>query len=280
MSVSNKLQLPLVTVISVSYNSGFVMNETIDSILNLNYPNLELIIVDNLSTDNTREIVQRYGDKINLFVSEADEGPYDAMNKGIKQASGEWIWFMNMGDKIPKHANLLNEIFEDDRAQGVSVIYGNTRIVGRNNPFSFYYSPVIKENFKFGILTLNHQSLLCKKSLFLEFGLFDDKRFKIKADAYWLTKIANHLNENQFKHVNCIMAEYDDSGISGSTRNFSKMFREDQIIVKEFGSNRDYILLYSNQIILRFRLALLWVLQKNKWVYAYYRKIKYAHVKP
>ena len=276
---SDKLQFPKVTIISVSYNAELLINETIDSILNLNYPNLEIIVVDNLSQDNTRNIIQSYGNKISLFISEKDDGPYDAMNKGVKHATGEWIWFMNMGDKIPNQPNILTNIFEMMGAQNVSVFYGNANIVGKNNPFPYYYSPILKENYRFGILTLNHQSILSKKSLFFQFGFFDVNRFNIKADAYWLTKLSKNLNENQFRHVNYFMADYNDSGISGNSKNFSKMFKEDQLIVKEFGSNRDMILLIINQVLLRLRVVLLYLLQKNKWVYGYYRKLKYAQAK-
>ncbi len=83
--------LPLITVITVVYNGEKYLEETIQSVINQTYPNVEYIIIDGGSTDETIDIIKKYEDKIDLWISEKDEGIYDAMNKGIYLATGQWV---------------------------------------------------------------------------------------------------------------------------------------------------------------------------------------------
>lgn len=89
-----------VTVVTVSYNADKVIEPTIKSVVNQTYPNLEYVIIDGSSTDNTLNIIKKYSNKISAWYSEPDRGIYDGMNKGLDVATGDWIIFMNAGDRF------------------------------------------------------------------------------------------------------------------------------------------------------------------------------------
>src|SRR5688572_17840000 len=121
ISKKNTPLSPLVSVITVSFNAASTIQRTIDSVLALTYPNIEYIIIDGGSTDDTLNLIKQYESQIDYWLSESDNGIYDGMNKGIGAATGEWINFMNCGDRFAS-AHSLN-FFENIRADA-DIIYG------------------------------------------------------------------------------------------------------------------------------------------------------------
>jgi acetyltransferase-like isoleucine patch superfamily enzyme len=117
--------MPLITVVTVVYNGSKALEETILSVINQTYQNIEYIIVDGATTDNTLEIIKKYEDKIDYWISESDDGLYYAMNKGIDLATGEWINFMNSGDKFTSE-NIIEEIFFEKSYKDVNILYGDS----------------------------------------------------------------------------------------------------------------------------------------------------------
>ena len=108
--------IPLISIITVSYNAVKTIEDTILSVINQTYPNIEYIIIDGGSTDGTLDIIKKYQDKITYWVSEPDKGIYDAMNKGIAKANGELIGIINADDW-----------YELDAVQNVVLEFNNTR---------------------------------------------------------------------------------------------------------------------------------------------------------
>ena len=115
-----------ISIITVVYNSEDLIEDTILSVLNQKYSNLEYIVVDGASTDKTVEIISKYLDRIDVFISEPDLGIYNAMNKALSYVTGEWVNFMNAGDLF-YNFETINTIFGQGQVtnSGVSIIYGN-----------------------------------------------------------------------------------------------------------------------------------------------------------
>ena len=117
---------PLISVVTVSYNAVSTIEQTILSVINQTYPHIEYIIIDGGSTYGTVDIIKKYADKIAYWVSEPDKGIYDAMNKGIKVATGEWINFMNSGDCLYRNDTIEKILNKSSTTNNVSIIYGKT----------------------------------------------------------------------------------------------------------------------------------------------------------
>ena len=104
---------PLITVVTVVFNGAKFLDYTIQSVINQTYSNIEYIIIDGCSTDNSLEIIEQYKNKI-IWISEQDKGIYDAMNKGVALARGKWINFMNAGDSFYSLSTIA-DVFEKNK---------------------------------------------------------------------------------------------------------------------------------------------------------------------
>ena len=151
--------IPKVSVVTISYNTVSTLQSTIDSVREQDYPNLEYIIVDGGSTDGTLAIIDKNKSVITTWVSAKDKGIYDAMNKGVKLATGDWIIFMNSGDRFYK-SHSISAIFQNLPPDGCDLIYGDVAVD---------YGKFIKVKTA-GQLTdlwkemqFSHQSLFCRK---------------------------------------------------------------------------------------------------------------------
>lgn len=120
---------PKFSIITVTYNAEKVLEDTIQSIVTQSYKNVEYIIVDGGSTDGTLTIVNKYKEHIHTIVSEPDKGLYDAMNKGIKLATGDYLCFLNAGDGLHEDDTLLRIVHSLTGTILPDVIYGETDIV-------------------------------------------------------------------------------------------------------------------------------------------------------
>ena len=114
---------PLISLITVTFNAEQLLAQTWQSAMNQTYQNFELILVDGGSKDNTLQIAKQFKNKIGTLISEPDKGIYDAMNKGIKAAKGEWVYFLNAGDSFYNN-EVLESIFENKNLEDFELIYG------------------------------------------------------------------------------------------------------------------------------------------------------------
>lgn len=191
---------PLISVVTVSYNAVSVIEKTILSVISQTYSSMEYIIIDGGSTDGTVDVIKKYSDKISYWVSEPDKGVYDAMNKGVKIASGEWVNYMNAGDSFASNS-VLCALFDMDLSEDIGVVFGDTVFVKGNSRKVVRYG--VDPHHK--VMPSCHQSIFCKRELLLKY-LFD-LSFKIAADYNFFYQI--YEANVQRKYVNIIVSIYD-----------------------------------------------------------------------
>jgi glycosyltransferase involved in cell wall biosynthesis len=207
--------MPLITVITVVYNGEKTLEETILSVVNQTYKSIEYIIIDGNSTDRTVDIIKDYDRRIkngeypNIFfkwISEPDNGIYDAMNKGIDIATGEWINFMNSGDSFYT-ITIIEEIFTTYINAGV--IYGNTYKI-----YS-HFSRVEKPS---ELRKIKKALPFCHQSSFINYEFIKNKfdlKYKYVADDDLFYKL--YKNNVKFVFIDIIIAKYEGSyGFSSS----------------------------------------------------------------
>jgi len=179
---------PKISVVTVVYNSAALIENTVKSIINQSYSHIEYIVVDGGSTDGTIDILNRYKKNISTLISEPDRGIYDAMNKGIRLATGDFLVFINSGDKFSSH-DILEKIFSAKESSSADVIYGDTDITdGEGNIIhSRRHRPPESLNwksFKHGMLVC-HQSFIARRSLVENYDL----NYRYAADFDWCIRI-------------------------------------------------------------------------------------------
>ena len=165
---------PKISIITVVYNGRQYIEDTILSVINQQYSNFEYIIVDGNSNDGTQEVIKKYDSKIDYWVSENDSGIYDAMNKGIEIASGDWVIFMNCGDTF-YNDQILEDVFTKKLDTDVKLLYGGCKVRSDWGTFTIKARPD-GEIWK----SFTHQSIFSKIELNREFHF--NLNFKAASD--------------------------------------------------------------------------------------------------
>lgn len=122
------MKTPKISIITATYNCNDSIEKTILSVLSQDYGNIEYIVIDGGSTDGTLDCIKQYSDRISYWISEQDEGLYDALNKGIKMASGDWIGLLNSGDLFHS-PHTISELFEKEIPSSIGVVYGDCILI-------------------------------------------------------------------------------------------------------------------------------------------------------
>jgi glycosyltransferase involved in cell wall biosynthesis len=230
------------SVITVVYNNFNYIEDTVLNVLNVkgNHKDIEYIIIDGGSTDGTVDIIKKYQDKITLWVSELDKGIYDAMNKGVVLAKGEWLIFMNSGDSFynSEQSFLNNILFNTQGRQDYDIIYGNTLT---KNEGKIITIPLKKVNANFFFLnTICNQSVFFNRKVFNTIGYYN-LDYKIISDRDLLFRVAN--TNGKFGHLDCIISVWDEEGFS---KDNVSLFKKEEDLFKKHNFTkieRNYILL-------------------------------------
>ena len=194
---SNSTNLPRISIITPSYNQGDFLEETIQSVLNQNYPNLEYIIIDGGSTDSSVEIIKKYEENFFYWISEPDLGVYDALNKGLERSTGEIIGFINSDDVYCKiFLKELAQVFIEN--SNIDAIIGNS-FINKDNKIIAISQNNYESNplwvILFGTPSIN--AWFFKKNVVSDLGVFDTN-FQIASDRDFLIRFVYNRKRLKF----------------------------------------------------------------------------------
>jgi len=193
-----------VTIITPTYNSELFIRDNLESVKRQRYPDIEHIIVDNLSSDKTRDICAEYNV---IIFSQKDNSMYEALNYGIENSTGDILTFLNSDDLYPD-CNTIEKIVEFFNInQGVDVVYGNCMAVDKDLNYLYIHRPR-SLSFDFAIkriFVVIHQSVFLKKQVFYKYGLYD-LNLKYMADCeYWIRLLKHGV---KFEYIDDILSMF------------------------------------------------------------------------
>ncbi|RYU86910.1 glycosyltransferase [Mucilaginibacter terrigena] len=240
---------PVLSVITIVYNNSRDIERTLLSVLNQTYGAIEYIVVDGASNDGTLEIIKRYENRIAKLISEKDKGIYDAMNKGLALATGDYVIFMNSGDEF--YANdTVAKVFAT--APDADIYYGETEMVndereslGRRRhkaPAKFTW-----RSFKYG-MSVSHQAIYIKRSLVEPY----DPKYQLSADIDWIIRAAKKAKK--IVKVDGYVAKYLVGGMSKAKHKQSLLERFD-IMKRHYG----LVPTLFNHAVIAFNLGWYWL---------------------
>lgn len=218
-----------ITVVTVVFNCADSIEDTLLSVIHQRHHGIEYVVVDGGSTDGTVRIIQKYEPHIDLWISERDKGIYNAMNKGIDLSTGDWIIFVNAGDRF--HSNqtverVVNTL--DDRfaivAGGVRYVYDtdHTRVKHMKLKFSGFYMSVP-----------HHQASFINNRLMKRYRY--DESFRIRGDLDFITKL--HANGHEFRMIDEVICDVDTTGVSSGLSNvhIAEEIRAGKRVIPHYG---------------------------------------------
>lgn len=236
MQKEMNFSLPKISVITAVYNGIDSLEPSINSVLNQTYNNIEFIIIDGGSTDGTVDIIKKYEDRIAFWVSEKDKGVYDAMNKGVERATGEWIYFLGSGDILLNVMDRISKLLIDSN----KVYYGDVFRLDTQEKYDGEFSA-----YKLAITNICHQAIFYPVSVFIKHRY--NLKYKIMADH--ILNMQCFGDKYQFTYFPFTIAIYEGDGYSAN--NIDQEYMKDKLhLVKENFPNSIY-----NYAVLRRKLS-------------------------
>lgn len=229
---------PLISIITICYNEKYI-EKTCVSIVNQTLQDFEWIVVDGASTDGTTlNILNKYRNKMTVFISEKDTGRFNAMNKGIKKARGKWLIFMNGGDTFHDF-NVLKDVFYHKKYCGIDVLYGLVERIKGSWRYIAYKPSILDLDFMKND-SIGHAACFIKRSLFKKYGGYNES-FQIVSD--WLKWIEFLKARCSFYYLGIVVASYNLEGISSQGLT-GRHKQEKEKVIKEYilnSENDDYL---------------------------------------
>lgn len=202
---------PLISVIIPAYNAGKTIKIAVLSVLNQTYQPVELIVVDGASKDNTLQVLSEL-QQVKSFkvISEKDKGVYDAMNKGVASATGDWVYFLGADDELYNN-EVFRDVFTQPGTAEADMVYGNIWLTEQKK---IYGGPFTRKEIFWK--NISHQAILYKRAIFERLGLYD-LTYKIMADYVLNLKIFAQKDLVR-KYVDIVIAAFGEEGLSSTRR--------------------------------------------------------------
>lgn len=219
----NNHPLPTLSIITVTYNAEQVLETTLQSVISQTYHHIEYILIDGASKDRTLAIAEKYRDRIQLLISEPDRGLYDAMNKGVALATGEYVCFLNAGDSFHQDDTLQQMMQSIKGRELPDILYGETALVDSKGHFlrmRRLSAPEVLtwKSFRQGMLVC-HQAFIARRTLMQPYNL----SYRYSADFDWCIHILKKAKTVHNTHLTLI--DYQDEGMTTQNRKASLMER-------------------------------------------------------
>lgn len=227
------------SIITVVLNDKQNIEKTLLSVVNQNI-DLQYIVIDGGSTDGTLEMIKKYQDKIALFVSEKDNGIYDAMNKAVERANGEWLCFMNSGDSFVSSSSVL-DFFTKQKLKNADVLYGDHKVVYPTKTRVQKAKP-IKEIWKG--MVFSHQSCFVKREVLLKYKFNTDNKITADYELFYTL----HKEGKTFEYIPLLLSSITSGGVSDVKRIESIVSRW-KILDKNIKINTYYLYLIVVEMI-------------------------------
>lgn len=217
------------SIITINYNNEVGLKRTIESVVQQSYKDFEFIVIDGGSNDSSVSLIKQHETSITIWVSEKDQGIYNALNKGIQKATGDYLLFLNSGDHLYSHDVLEKNQFELD---GTDLVCFDIHVLGQGfdqintHPDTIRFSYLFEETFA-------HQSVFIKRSLFDQVGLYDES-LKIVSDwKFFIHALATH--HCSYKCVHNTLSVYYFDGISSTAQGtFTRRKERIKVLKEEF----------------------------------------------
>lgn len=221
---------PKVSIITVVYNDRDLLANTIESVLAQEYPYIEYLVIDGGSTDGTVDVIRQYADRIAYWVSEPDHGLYDAMNKGLAQASGDYVWFLNAGDLIYA-SDTLAEIIA--HADGADCLYGQAALLDEQGNIvglrkhKRLPKQLTWKHMRLGMV-VSHQALIVARNIAPQYRT----EYRIASDIDWTIRVLRKAR--RIRNTGHIVCKFLLGGLSSRhwRRSLLERFR---ILTQHFG---------------------------------------------
>ncbi|MBP5365413.1 MAG: glycosyltransferase [Bacteroidales bacterium] len=216
-----------VSIITTCYNRAKTIRETIESVLSQDYPNVEYIIIDGASTDDTMSIVNEYAGRIHVVKSEPDKGMYEGINKGLRIATGDVVGLMH-SDDVYYATDTISRIVKEFERTGADLVYGNGLFVKPADlncvVRDWISGGFVKNKIRRGWLPL-HTTVYVKREMFEKYGYYDEQ-YKIAADSEWLVRCLYKHSVN-VSYINEYIVKMRMGGASTSIRLTKRKWQED-----------------------------------------------------